>query len=69
MAKVKTPRNTKLKLLNLHEGVKEKLVTNIADASYCIDGVLDDLDNQELALLAAKVNNKLNRRLNSEFDF
>ncbi len=68
MAKVKIPRNTKLKLLNLHEGVRDKLAASIADSSYCIDSVLDDLDNQELALLAAKVNNKLNRRLNSEFD-
>ena len=68
MTKVKIPRNTKPKLLNLHEGVKDKLAASIADSSYCIDSVLDDLDNQELALLAAKVNNKLNRRLNSEFD-
>jgi len=69
MTKVKIPRNTKLKLLNLHEGVRDKLTATIADSSYCIDNVLDDLSNEELALLAAKVNNKLNRRLNSEFDF
>ena len=69
MTLLKPPDNKEIKWLKLHEGIRDKLAAAIADSPYSIDDVFDDLSNEELALLAAKVNNKLNRRLNSEFDF
>ena len=69
MTTIELSSNKEIKLLKLHEGVRDKLAAAIADSAYYLDDVFNDLSNEELALLAAKVNNKLNRRLNSEFDF
>lgn len=69
MSTIKLSSNKEIKLLKLHEGIRNKLSEAISDSQYYLDDVFDDLSNEELALLAAKVNNKLNRRINSEFDF
>ena len=69
MTTAQRSNNKEIKLLQLQEGVKDKLALAIADSPHSIDDILSDLSNEELALVAAKVNSKLNRRLNSEFDF
>ena len=69
MATIELSNNKEIKLLKLHEAVRYKLAAAISDSEYYLDDVFDDLSNEELALLAAKVNNKLNRRINPTFDF
>ena len=58
MTLLKPPDNKDIKLLKLHEGVKDKLAAAITDSQYYLDDVFDDLSNEELALLAAKANNR-----------
>ena len=69
MTLLKPSDNKEIKLLKLQEGIRDKLAAVIADSPYSIDDIFSDLSNEELALIAAKVNSKLNHRLNSEFDF
>jgi len=69
MTTAQRSNNKEIKLLQLQESVKDKLAAAITDSPHSIDDILSDLSNEELALVAAKVNSKLNCRLNSELDF
>ena len=69
MTTAQISNHKEIKLLQLQESVKDKLAAAITDSPHSIDDILSDLSNEELALVAAKVNSKLNCRLNSELDF
>lgn len=61
--------NNETTIVDLHNQVKDKLQKALAESQYYLDDIFEDFTVEELALIAAKVNHRLNLKLNSDFKF